>query len=111
MEKTAKSVMEKYGTQMEVFREGRWTALRGFLQNVRSGAWQNLERTAVELGDVPRNRYVYIGPPEVPAEEGDLLRCRGQEYVFRRTDEVLCGDEAVYRWGLCVKKGEDTWGS
>ena len=112
MDLVIRQIMEKYGASLEVLRQGTWVPFRGFLQPSRSNSRQNLERETTLTGEIPQGRYVFIGPPEVEITEGDLLRCRGREYLFRRAEEICCRDAVVYRWGLCVGKGaEDKWGS
>ena len=86
--------------------------VRGFFQPVRSKSWQNMVSLDTPLGEVPRGQYVYIGPPDVMARDGDVLTVGSRDYVFRRVEPYFYGDRAVYLWGLCMEKGgNDTWGS
>lgn len=104
-------ILRKYGMPLEVLRDGKWEGFRGFLQPATSRSWQNMERQVCTLGEVPGGMYVFIGPVGA-AGEGDTLRLAGTQYLARRMDTVYYGDQAVYSWGLCSRKGgEDTWGS
>lgn len=112
MEKMVHKILKQYGTAMTVSGSGGSTAVRGFFQPVRSKSWQNMVGLDTPLGEVPRGQYIYIGPPEVAAKDGDILTVGGKDYVFRRVEPYYYGDAAVYLWGLCMEKGvNDTWGS
>lgn len=112
MEKTVRKILKQYGTTMTVTgRSGTYT-VKGFFQPVRSKTWQNMVSLDTPLGEVPRGQYVYIGPPEAAAADGDLLSVAGKDYVFRQVEPYFYGDQTVYLWGLCMEKGvNDTWGS
>ena len=52
------------------------------------------------------------GPAGQDVARAELLRCGGTEYIVRRADPILVGDEVLYVWGLCVRKGaDDPWSS
>lgn len=110
MEELIGRIISKYGTAMEVRKDGRWVAIRAFLQPVTTKAKQNMQKEVSPLGEIPGGQYVFIGPADAVAEN-DTLRLAGEKYLVRRLDRVYYGDRAVYSWGLCSRKGEeDTWG-
>ena len=112
MEKLVRKIMKQYGTAMTVTSAGTGTVVRGFFQPVRSRNWQNMVSLDTPLGEVPRGQYIYIGPPEVAAKDGDILTVGDKDFVFRRVEPYFYGDTVVYLWGLCMEKGvNDTWGS
>ena len=112
MEKMVQKIMKQYGTAMTVTSHGNGTAVRGFFQPVRSRNWQNMVSLDTPLGEIPRGQYIYIGPANVAAGDGDILTVAGKDYVFRRVEPYYYGDTVVYLWGLCMEKGvNDTWGS
>lgn len=107
-----RKILNQYGTAMTVTGSAGSTDVRGFFQPVRSKSWQNMVSLDTPLGEVPRGQYIYIGPPEAVARDGDILTVAGKDYVFRRVEPYYYGDTQMYLWGLCMEKGvNDTWGS
>ncbi len=101
-----------YGSDMVLIQSGQAYAIRAFLQDTRSRNEENLRRDFSLLGEQFRGRFVYIGPVEPAAKEGDTLTFQGRIFEFRRAEPVYVGNEAAYCWGICVEKGGDsTWGS
>ena len=112
MKKTIEFIIENYGSTVEAVTGETAQSCRAFLQPVTSKSWQNMEHTFGPLGEIPRGQYLYLGPVEQNILEVEFLRCHGTEYLVRRADTLLLGDEALYIWGLCVKKGgDDPWSS
>ena len=105
MREIIEGIIEGYGSAVTAVCGGESVSFRAFLQLVTSKSWQNMERVFGPLGEIPRGQYLYIGPAE-------FLRCGGTDYIVRRADPILVGDEALYIWGLCVRKGaDDPWSS
>lgn len=112
MKKMVAKILRQYGTAMVITSGDQAKTVRGFFQPVRSKSWQNMVSLDTPLGEVPRGQYIYIGPPDTEAADGDILTVGEKSYVFRRVEPYYYGDEAVYLWGLCMEKGvNDTWGS
>lgn len=87
-------------------------SLRGFLQPV-TGKVERLAMTQMgPLGLESRERFVYIGPVEPEARQGDQIVAGDRGYHVRSA-QVIRGDNGpVYCWAMCVEKGsEDSWGS
>lgn len=106
------TILRQHGTAMTLTRGETKTRVKGFFQPVRSKSWQSLVDQSTPLGEVFRGQYIYIGPADVPASDGDILTVGGKSYFLRRVEQYLYGDEPVYTWGMCVEKGvNDTWGS
>lgn len=103
-------ILETYG--VSITRTEKEVTYRGFFQPVRSKSWQSLVDQSTPLGEVFRGQYIYIGPADVPAADGDVLTVGGKSYFLRRVELYFYGEEPVYTWGMCVEKGvNDTWGS
>lgn len=110
MERYVKGILNRYGAALTVRHGGTETACRGFLRPVTGKYWQNMEHVFSDIGQVPRGQYVYLGPPEVPLEQGDRVVLEGTVYLVRRGERILLRDRCLYRWGLCIQEGaEDTW--
>ena len=85
-------------------------SFRAFLPPVTARSWQNMERVFGPLGEIPRGQYLYLGPADQEISTAEYLRCGGVDYIVRRAEPICVGDEVLYVWGLCVRKGaEDPW--
>ena len=112
MRTKVESIMQHYGTDMQLIHGSEIRTVRGFFRAVNSKSWQSLESEATLLGEITRGQYAYVGPADGGAREGDTISLGEKTYLFRRTELYYYGNEVVYQWGLCVEKGvNDTWGS
>lgn len=112
MRKLVAAVMEKYGTDLTMVGTNINQTVRGFFWAVNSKSWQSMESEATLLGEIFRGQYAYLGPADVEVQEGDTLHLGERVYLFRRVELFYCGNQPLYRWGLCVEKGvNDTWGT
>ena len=101
----------RYGSSMVLSGSSGEHQIRAFLQETRSRSLNSIQRDMVPLGEIPKGTYIYIGPADPAAKEGDSLSFQGKTYEFRRAEQVTVQDQEVYCWGLCVQKGSDgTWG-
>ena len=105
MREILEGIIAHYGSAVTAVRNGQERGFRAFLQLVTSKSWQNMERVFGPLGEIPRGQYLYIGPAAQDVAQAEFLRCGG-------TESIYVGDEALYIWGLCVRKGaDDPWSS
>lgn len=112
MREIIEGILQSYGSTVEAVLGESAQSCRAFLQPVTSKSWQNMEHVFGPLGEIPRGQYLYIGPVAQDILSAEYLRCHGTDYLVRRADTLLMGDEPLYIWGLCVKKGgEDPWSS
>ena len=112
MRSTIERLIQKYGSSVIIHTHGTTYDTKVLLQIIASKSWQNMVGLDTPLGEVPRGQYIYIGPPEVAAKDGDILTVGDKDFVFRRVEPYFYGDTVVYLWGLCMEKGvNDTWGS
>ncbi len=59
------------------------------------------------LGLENRNRYIYIGPPEMPVQLSDELEMDGKHYLVRSIQTVYGTKKPAYIWAMCIEKGVD----
>ena len=106
------TILRKYGTALTLCRGAeRWT-VKAFFQPVRSKSWDASDSEYSPLGEIPRGRFVYIGPLEPEAAAGDTVWVDEKAYLVRRSQVVRDGKGPVYCWGLCLEKGgSDDWRS
>ena len=112
MRGTVEKLLSRLGTGMTIVSGEKETTARGFFRAVNSKSWQNMESTVSLLGEISRGQYVYMGPVDAAAKEGDTLILGNRTYLFRRVEPYYYGNQPIYQWGLCVEKGvNDTWGT
>ena len=112
MREIIEGIIAHYGSTVTAVQGTSSQSFRAFLQLVTSKSWQNMERVFGPLGEIPRGQYLYLGPADRDVAAADLLRCGGTDYIVRRAEPILVGDEPLYLWGLCVRKGaDDPWSS
>ena len=104
-------ILKKYGTAVTLCRGSQRYECRAFFQPVRSTSWDASDSEYSPLGEIPRGRYVYIGPTEPAAAAGDTVLVDGKAYLMRRSELIRGEKGPVYCWGLCLEKGgENQWG-
>ena len=104
-------IVEKYGTPVVLRRgEAAWE-VRAFFQPVRSKSWDASDSSYSPLGEIPRGRYIYLGPLEPEAAAGDTIERGHRQFLVRRSELVYDQKGPAYCWALCLEKGgEDHWG-
>lgn len=112
MREIIETIMESYGTTVTMVGESGSESFRAFLQLVTSKSWQNMQSVFGPLGEIPQGQYLYMGPVDKDVGNADHLCCCGTDYLVRRADTLMIGNEPAYIWGLCVRKGaDDPWSS
>ena len=104
-------ILEKYGLPVTLCRgENAWD-VRAFFQPVRSKSWDYSDSNYSPLGEIPRGRYIYIGPVQPEALAGDTVQVAEKAYLVRRSEMIRDHRGAAYCWALCLEKGgADDWG-
>ena len=112
MRGSVEKLLSRFGTDMTIVSGEQENTVRGFFRAVNSKSWQNMESVVSLLGEISRGQYVYMGPVDAAAKEGDTLILGNRTYLFRRVEPYYYGNQPIYQWGLCVEKGvNDTWGT
>lgn len=94
-------LMERYGQTVEVRPKGaeRELVVRAFLQPVLERREDWVQRMPGPLGMTRRDRFLYLGPPEVDVSAGTLL-WRGVRYEVRAAQAVFAGDVCSHWWAV-----------
>lgn len=108
MNRLVEKVLERYGSQIFLQREGKLLGFRGFFHHTASRDWHNMEKVFSPLGQIPRGQYAIIAPAALGLKVGDILEHNGKSYGLRRVETILYRDEELYSWGLCVERGATT---
>ena len=103
-------VFARYGVSAQIRSDRGSRSVKVFFHNVRSTAWENLERMFSPLGEVPRGKYVCLLPASAEVAVADTLVIGRTSYQVQRLETVTVAGKQVYLWSLCVEKGsEDGW--
>ena len=104
-------IVEKYGSAVTLRRGEQAWSVRAFFQPVRSKSWDYSDSNYSPLGEIPRGRYIYMGPLEPEALAGDAIELGERTYLVRRSEIIYDHHGPAYCWGLCLEKGGmDDWG-
>lgn len=103
MDALVSRLISKYGSHLILERQDERIPLRALLQPMLSR--QVPQRRYAPAGEVPRGRYLYMGPVVPEITEGDILIRGGRRYEIRQAELLMYGDRPVYRWAMCVEKG------
>lgn len=99
--------MAYYGVPVTLLAgDGTAISTRAFVRPVTAKSTQNLRRAVDELGELPAGTYLYLGPPEHDLPAAARVACGGVRYIPRRSELLMCGTQAVCRWGLLEREGE-----
>lgn len=112
MRRMVEKMMTCHGRDLILTRGEERFSLRGFFQPVTG----KVERLALvqmgPLGQESRERFIYIGPAEPEARQGDLIEAGSTVYQVRSAQVIEGNNGPMYCWAMCVEKGsEDSWGS
>lgn len=100
-------VLARYGEQVHILPDGQEPGLTALalLQPIRD---RKRQETASPLGWRSRERWLYLGEPDVPLEVGEqgLVRAGGQEFEVFSARKVSLGREGCHWWGILIPREE-----
>lgn len=112
MRRMVEKMMNCHGRDLILTRGEERFSLRGFLQPVTGKVERLALVKAGPLGAESRERFIYIGPVEPEAKQGDRICAGDREYLVRSAQVIWGENSPVYCWAMCVEKGsEENWGS
>ena len=82
-------------------------AVRAFIRPVTARSQERLHRTMHTLGQIPRGRYVYLGPAEPFADEDTVILSGGKRLLVCRMERMVFEDRVIYTWGILRETGGD----
>ena len=104
-------ILNGYGRDMVLRRDGKETPVRGFFQPDTGRTDRLADNQRGILGREDRMRFSYYGPAEYLLKNGDEVNVDGMAYLVRNGRVMEAAGVPVYCWALCVEKGgEDPWG-
>ena len=107
MERMVAKMLRCYGREMKLGRDAEEWTVYGFFQSV-TGKQERLARLQPgPLGLESRKQFLYLGPAEPEARQGDTLTVDGQVYEIRTAQAVSGTRKTAYVWAMCVEKGGD----
>ena len=79
--------------------------VRAFLQPILEA--NRFQKVPTPLGSRRDDRFLYLGPPQVPLEPGvSQLVCRGQLYFVQSAQPV--GLRTTHHWQAVLRPGEES---
>lgn len=104
-------LLQTYGTDIQISDGSGVIGVVGVIQPVRSKSWDAADSEYSPLGEIPRGRYVYLGPVNPMPRPGHTLIMGDKSYLLRRVEVIYGPGGPAYCWGLCLEKGGvDNWG-
>ena len=101
------SVLQRYGMTVDVIHGGVSSRVKAFFQPMGSKA---AKQVVTPLGITPQDQYLYMGPAQQPVDPDEEIAVDGRVYRVMRSEAVRNGEQIVYRWAVCRRKGgKDTW--
>lgn len=99
MEREWQAVLDRYGQKVTVYGrlEGPGVSTRAFLQSVRDKGED--QSVPTPLGLRREDRFLYLGPPDVPLCDGGRVEWQGRRYVVQSAHPVGAG-RTNHWWGL-----------
>ena len=100
-------ILARYGAPVTIhaYGEEEGKATLALIQPIRD---KQRQRVASPLGWYKRERYLYLGSPNVSPEvgEGGFLRCRGQEFEVYSARRVDLGKQSCHWWAILLPREE-----
>lgn len=100
--KSVKAMINRYGTDVTVLRNGEITATKGFVQPLRHQTRVYSDMSIGIGGFKDARYYLYIGRPDVSFVRGDntIITCFGEQYVVHTSECYKLSDKPLYVWAV-----------
>lgn len=98
-----RQVLDRYGQELTLYREGTETVIRAFLQPVTERG-ETAPDTATALGWMDRRQWRYLG--QTALETGDVLAWRDVTFRVRSCRPYYIGEALSHYWAVLEKKRE-----
>ncbi len=111
MRKAVEAILQENGSAAVLTRGTEQWNVKALMQPMTGKVerWAKVEMGP--LGQIGRGRWIYYGPAEPRAEQGDQVEMAGKQYLVRTAQVIRGHEEPVYCWAMCVEKGAaDEWG-
>ena len=107
MKQTVDEIFDCCGSDARVLSADGEIAVRAFIRPITSHSMDALRRTMHTLGEVPKGRYLYLGPAEPFAREDTVIVCGEKRLRVCRMEQMLFEDRVIYTWGVLRETGGD----
>ena len=98
-----RQVLDRYGQEITLCREGTETEIRAFLQPAAESGEQAPD-TATALGWIDGRRWLYLG--QTALEIGDVLGWKDRTFRVRSCRPYYIGEELSHYWAALEKERE-----
>lgn len=106
MEREFARILSRYGQSVNVYdREGQKTLVRAFFQPVRDkGAEQSVP---TPLGRVEQDRFLYLGPAEIPLDGRCRIVVEGESYRVETAQPIYVGETVSHWWAVLTHRAKE----
>lgn len=105
----------KFGGDVEVTQGGSSVKTRAIVEPLRYKNKIYIGGEQRSLGSLSRERYLYIGQPDVPLRANtSVIESVAGKYIVKRCETYFVQDRPIYVWAIMVPFGarrEDDYGS
>ena len=100
------AMINRYGSAVTINNGGEITQTRAFVQPIRYKNKIYIGGEQQSLGALNRERYLYIGQPDVPLHaNASVIESVGGKYIVKRCETYFVQDRPVYVWAIMVPFG------
>lgn len=100
------SVFERYGSKVQIHKDGADMPVKAFVRPLRYKNKLYLEGKVGPAGIADRNLFLYMGPCDVnpgTAETGDYVLFRGYKYTPLKCELIELTGQPLYYWAILQK--------
>ena len=96
----------KFGGDVEVTQGGSTVKTRAIVEPIRYKNKIYISGEQRSLGTLIRERYLYIGQPDVPLRaNASVIESVGGKYIVKRCETYYIQDRPIYVWAIMVPFG------
>ncbi len=104
---SVKETIKKYGSTTEVFTDDKRIVSKAFVEPLRYKNKVYIGGEYHYLGFFKREKYLYIGTPDVELEENrTVIRANGSKYIVKRCEKYFVNNLPIYNWAILQPYGE-----
>ena len=94
--------LAKFGNTVRLVRGGRTEVINAFVQPLRRRHRLYINDRYIPAGYFDNRYLLYIGPGEVPLEDGMRIRCGDTAYTVVTAEIFAAHDENIYVWAILM---------
>lgn len=92
----------KFGNTVRIYRGGRTEVIKAFVQPLRRRHRLYINDRYIPAGYFDNRYLLYIGPGNVPLEDGMRIKCGSISYTVVTAEIFAAHDENIYVWAILM---------